>query len=520
MIDIDTYVQMDALDLARLVREGHATALELEEVARRQLRALEPHLHCIAHDLYGRSIPSSPDGPFAGVPTLLKDDLELMGTPMTAGCRLLKDYRCRYTHPFAARMLAAGFRPLGRTTMSELGLMPTTEPLTHPPSRNPWLLDHSPGGSSGGAAVAVAAGIVPIAHGADGGGSVRIPASACGLVGLKPSRGRTPFNAIDPPWGFVTQSCLSRTVRDTAAFFDALTASPTAGQYSVPLPSQPFLSVIDTDPRPLRIGLTTHGVFGEEPHPEVNTIIRSTADRLAALGHHVEEVSPPFSVEDLRLALGVLWASAAGVVLRLITRAIEDQYPGRIAQTLLSRRSTLRRLLSLPNRNGPRVHRLTRWLMLRDEDFSPSELWLAHLTFAEIGQKLEKWLSERYNLWLTPTLTRPPVRIGELNTEDILPSQLNLWRSARRGAWQQRALSTNATDEAVAERLMSYIGFNPVANVSGLPAISLPAGFSLAGLPIGMTLTASMGGEELLFAVAGQWERAHPWPKQPPQIAQ
>lgn len=504
------YVALDGVGLAEELRAGRVDPDTVLRLARARLDRLDPQLGVLAHRLEPPR-PTLQGRTFDGVPLLLKDELDLEGTPMTLGCRLLDGHKSDRTHPFVARLLAAGLRPFGRTVMSELGLLPNCEPLTQPPCRNPWQLDTSPGGSSGGSAAAVAAGIVPIAHAADGGGSIRIPASACGLVGLKPSRGRHPVTPMDPPFGFVSHHCVSRTVRDSAAFLD-VTNAQLPGQYWVPTPDTSFRAATERDPSPLRIGVTFRGVFGEPFHPEVDTAIRRAAAQLETLGHQVQDVSPPIRSEDLAPAFGLLWASAAGMLLRVITRMLEGRSGARWARPILQRRRMLRRMMSLPDFRGPRLQRFTRWLALRDEDCTPSELWLAYLVFGEMSAALERWFSTEYDLWMMPTLNRPPFAIGELAMEDTLPRRRLFWRRAHRTSKQRGGLPDSGSDNLIAQRLLGYVGFTPLANATGLPAISLPMGRSQDGLPLGLQLLAPMGREDRLLAFAGQWERSHPWP--------
>lgn len=509
-LDEDAYIRLDAVALAEGVREGRLHPEEIDRLARIRLERLEPKLHFMAHRFGSEGLV---EGLFGGVPILLKDELELDGMPMTLGTRLLEGFRGAGTHPFFERVLGAGFRPLGRTAMSEIGLLPITEPLSKPSCRNPWSVEHSPGGSSGGAAAAVAAGVVPIAHASDGGGSIRIPASACGLVGLKPSRGRHPVGHVDPPLGFVSHHCVSRTVRDSAAFLD-VSAGSTAGRYWVPDSEDSFRAATLRAPGTRRIAVSFRGIYGERPHPEVEEALSRAAHRLENLGHRVDEVQAPVDGEELARAMAVLWVAAAGVLLRIAARTLEQQRPNPIMQWALERRSMLRLWLSVPDTKGPRLQRFTRWLAVRDEDFTPSALWLAHLVFGEMEDRLARWFSSGYDFWLTPTLLRPPDRIGSLagELEAALPRLGTAWRNPHRSVRQRGGLPVSAHDEALARILMGYLGFTPLANVTGLPAISLPMGLSSHGLPMGLHLLAPLGGERGILELAGQWERAHPWP--------
>lgn len=514
----EAYARYDAIGLTEAFARGELDRTEVALDARQRVARLNAHLGFVAHDFEGLDLPRArSDGPLAGVPFFLKDELEFLDSPMTFGARVLKDLRCERTHPFVAKLLDAGLQPMGRTTMSEFGLLPISEPVHTDPCRNPWSLAHSTGGSSGGAASAVASGAVPFAHAADGGGSIRIPASACGLVGLKPSRGRTPSALTDPPFGFVSQLCVSRTVRDTAAFLDAVSGS-SPGRYWVPAPETPFRSAADRAPPRLRIAYSTTGVYGESAHPEVASALLATARRLEAVGHHVEAAEAPFSGEEMGRAFGILWAAAAGVTLKLMTRVLETKVDNRAARALLTRRGTLRQLMNIPDRHGPRMERFTRWLIQRDLDCTPSELWLAHIVFNELGEKLEGWLRDPYDLWLTPTLMRPPMRIGELDMASAVPGLHTFWRRPHRTSRQLGALPTSTDDQALERRLLGYVGFTPIANITGLPAISLPMGMSSEGLPLGMQLMAPLGDEATLISMAAEWERQHPWPTQAPEL--
>ncbi len=499
------YLGFDATGLLEAIDAGEIQPGEAVAAALSRLEAVNPRLGLLAHRL---DRPGKRTGPLAGIPFLLKDELELEGAPMTVGCRLLEGRMSTETHPFIERLLGAGLHVIGRTAMSELGLLPTTEPPTGPPCKNPWRLGHSPGGSSGGSAAAVAAGVVPMAHAADGGGSIRIPASACGLVGLKPSRGRYPSAPSDPPFGFVTHHVLTRTVRDSAAFLDAVCGS-TPGRYWVPPPEGRFSDAVKRPPGELRIAYTLRSPFGDRPHPDVEAALLESARRLEALGHRLEEVGAPVNGEEMARAFGVLWAAAGGVLLRLLARALEQAGPNPLVKAMLGRRKLLRRLLAVPDRKGPRLQKFTRFLARRDEDLSPSALWLAHVVFGEMEATLAKFFVG-FDLWLTPTLLRPPDRIGSLFTE--LEPVMKRRSQTRLAA----GLPTSPSDLGLARVLLAYVGFTPLANGVGLPAISVPMGVSAEGLPMGLHLLAPLGAEDRLLSVAGQWEATHPWPRLAP----
>ncbi|MGF1467598.1 MAG: amidase [Sandaracinaceae bacterium] len=482
-VGADELERLDATALAELVARREVTPEELATRAVARLEAVQPALNAVVHRFdVERSLAEMPeDGPFRGVPFLFKDELEVAGRPMTLGSRLLAGYRSSTTHPLARRMLDAGLVPLGRTNMSEVGLLPTTEPHAYGPTQNPWRLGASPGGSSGGSAAAVAAGVVPLASAGDGGGSIRIPASACGLVGLKPSRGRQPMGVDDPPQGFVVHHVVTRSVRDAAALLDA-TAGGHAGRWSLPRPREPFRDSVERDPEPLRVAMTLSGFAGERIDPEVREVVARTARRLEALGHRVEEVDAPIEPAPFAQAFRMLWCAAAGVFLRIAER--EAPLPDWV-RPLTRRPGVFRALTALPLRGGPVVEPLTRRLAGLEARLRPSDLWLAQLAMEEDAERLRGFFGD-HDLWLTPTLTRPPPKVGELDLD--------------------------ASDDEVERQLFGLVGFTPVANVTGLPALSVPAGQSSEGLPIGAHLLAPMAREDRLLAIAAQLERAHPWP--------
>lgn len=473
----DEYIRADAVQIAELVAAGEVTARELAELALSRAHRLQPQLNCIVHWLDPEPWLEQPgDGPFRGVPWMLKDQLELAGTPMTLGSRLLADHRPAHTHPVGQGFLDAGFVPLARTNMSELGLVPATEPDAYGPTHNPWRRGYSPGGSSGGSAAAVAAGIVPLAHAADGGGSIRIPASACGLVGLKPTRGLLPTWSEDPPQGFVHHFAVTRSVRDTAAALDALLGTDHHRRASERCPEAP-----------LRIGVSTRGFLGEPLDAEVTAAVERTARTLEALGHRVEPVDNPLEPYGFARSFGVLWSAAAGVFFKVAHR--EAPLPGWLRR-LTAHPRVWRTLLGLPVKGGsPLVERFTRRLAGMESGRAPSDLWLAEQALVAAAEQVRVHFTD-WDLWLTPTLTRPPDPHG--------------------------ALSLHGSVEELERDLFGLIGYTPIANATGIPAISVPAGLSARGLPLGAHLMAAHHREDRLLAVAGQLERARPWPSTAP----
>jgi len=482
------YRELDAVALAGLVRDGEVTAEALLRAAEAAVDEQNGQVNAVVHRFTERATQQIaaglPAGPLRGVPFLIKDQLELTGTPINYGSKLLDGYTSASTHPIAQRLEAAGLVFIGRTNMSEMGLSPTTEPTRFGPTRNPWNLACSAGGSSGGAAAAVAAGLVPVAHAVDGGGSIRIPAAACGLVGLKPSRGRNPAAADDDPDGFVAHHCVSHTVRDSAAVLDAVHGHG-AGRWSLPAPPRPYTEVARQDPRPLRVGFCPVGLFGEPLHPAALEAVTSTAHLLENLGHHVEEVAAPIDTEQLVEAMRVLWSAGAGVFLRLARRGLAATDLPPWVKRLLRRPALFRVAIALPFGGGPPVEPFTRRLSRIDKRSTASDLWLAAVALQEAARALETWFSA-HDLLLTTVLTRPPSPLGTLDL--------------------------TGSNDAITRRLFEYVAFTPVANATGLPAISVPAGHDArTGLPMAAHFMAPLGREDRLLAIAGQLERARPW---------
>jgi len=412
-----------------------------------------------------------PDGPFRGVPILFKDlGCTLEGEVTAFGLGPLRDLRIPVTSYLAGQFLAAGFVPLGRTNVPELGTTITTEPRSFPPARNPWNTDHSTGGSSGGSAAAVAAGMVAVAHANDGGGSIRIPASECGLVGLKPTRARVSQGPVTgEAWaGSTIDGALARTVRDAAGVLDVI-SRPMPGDpyYAPPLPG-PLAQEVGAHPGRLRIGvLDRPGAEGYLDDPECRAAVASAATLLESLGHHTDQSAPAamFEREFLRHFVAIIAADTEATLQAfelLLGRPIgEDEIEPRNAA----------------HRRAGRALGAVAYLQ--------SRAWLGMWT-----RRMAEWWT-RYDLLLTPTLGAPPPRLG----------------------W-----FTEAGPEEEENRITSFMPYTAQFNMTGQPAISLPLHWTPGGLPVGVQLVAAYGREDVLVRVASQLEQAAPWADRHPPV--
>lgn len=468
---------MDATAQAELVARGEVTAVELLDAAAARIEAIDPALNAVVLRWFdaAREVaasPDLPDGPFRGVPFLLKDLwAHHAGQPLTNGNRALAAEQpiSEQDTTLVARYRAAGFVIAGRTNSPELGSLPVTEPLAYGPTRNPWDTSRTPGGSSGGAAAAVAAGMVPIAHASDGGGSIRIPAACCGLVGLKVSQGRMSLGPTRNESNLGVEHCVSRTVRDSARLLDA-THGPGVGDTVIaPPPARPYVDEIGADPGRLRIGVLDHDPRGNEIDPACAEAARSAARMLEALGHQVDHSWPEVLADSsLTPRFMALWATnmATGIAAMgaQIGRELgeDDIEPVNWAQAEYARAFTA--------------------LQLAD----------AQTATVEFRRAAQQWWADGWDLLVTPTLGELPVRIGE---HDALPDDplAGMRRAAR------------------------FVPFTPAFNMSGQPAISLPLHWH-DGLPVGVQLVAAYGREDLLIRVAAQLEAAHPWAAHRPMI--
>lgn len=467
--------QEDGLALGKKVRKGEVSAAELVETAINRIEAHNPTLNAVVTKVFEQALETAkrqtPEGPFAGVPFLLKDlGGALGGVPFSSGSRFFKDVCPPSDSELVRRYKSSGLIPLGRTNTPEFGLNASTEPSLFGPTRNPWNTEKSPGGSSGGSAAAVAAGLVPLAHASDGGGSIRIPASCCGLFGMKTTRGR---NTMAPYLGESLAGCsvehvVSRTVRDSAAALDA-TAGPAPGDpYQAPPPKRAFLEEVATEPRKLKIAIATDAFSGVPVHPDCVGATEEAGKLCETLGHIVEQATPDFDTKQLDQDYTHLFAIGATANIR-------------------QRAQTIGKPLD------PEGFEPITWKMMAIADqFSATEyvqlLNRLHATCRQIGS-----FFETYDLLLTPTLAQPPVPLGHL---DMTMDDLNTYQ----------------------DRLWRFAAFTYQFNVTGQPAMTVPFAWNEENLPIGVQFVGRYGDEATLFQLAGQLEQAQPWHDRHPPI--
>src|SRR5690349_19829501 len=441
-----------AIELASMVRSGELGARELAEASLARIEALEPAINAFTHVAHDSAIraaeeisPGDPR-PFAGVPIAIKDNRPVAGMPLTVGSDLFGDYVAERDSFLVRRLRDAGFVIVGKTTLSEMGILPTTETRRFGPTRNPWQLDRTPGGSSGGSAAAVAAGMVPLAHGNDGGGSIRIPAACCGLVGLKPSRGRI---SVGPDLGDSWLAChgvLTRTVADTAVALDVLGGYEVGDANWAPRPAEPYVTAMRRDPGHLRIAVTADNPLGVVPPQDAIDGLRTGAEVLAALGHHVVEAAPAFppprvldifiNVFGPAIALGI----DSGV--RLLGREPEEDEIEPLSRALLDRA-----------RETPAVSYMGAIAQLQ-----------------ALARNLIAFWAD-YDVLMTPSLGERPLPIGECHGMGAEPME-DLARSGR------------------------FTPYTSLFNVTGQPAISVPVGLGADGLPTGVQLVGKPLSEE------------------------
>jgi amidase len=470
---------VDATTQAELVRSGDATPVELVDAAIARIEKVNSEINAVIHERFDRArddARAAIAGPFTGVPIVIKDlDAAVAGEPCHWGNKLLRTAGWVDDHDsyLVAKLRAAGFIVVGKANTPELGLQPTTEPLVYGPTHNPWNTLHGPGGSSGGSAAAVASGMVPVGHAGDGGGSIRIPASACGLFGLKPTRGRVSLGPDQgEAWsGMVVRHVVTRSVRDSASVLDCIAGRMPGDPYSAAPPTRPFSSEVDVEPEPLLIGLRTASPLSETD-AECVAAAEDAARLLESLGHTVEIAGPAALDEDMMSFFITIFS----------TNVVAD-------------------LHEIERRAGREVTQV---------DVEPLTWMYAELGRATLGVQYAEavnemhswtrkmatwWADDGYDLLLTPSMAEPPPVLGDLVVHDAD----DLFRAAGRA--------------------VPFAAYTAPFNVTGQPAMSVPLYFSAVdNLPIGVQLVADHEREDLLLRVAGQLERARPWADRRPTI--
>lgn len=476
---MDDLAKLDGTAQAELVRKGDAKPIELVDAAISRIERLNPQLNAVITPLFEKAREQAkgtlPDGPFRGVPLVLKDlTCTTAGDPYHAGMKLLKNEKwvARFDSYLAAKLRAAGFIFVGRTNTPELGPIPTTEPDAYGATHNPWDLARTPGGSSGGTAAAVAAGLVPLGHGNDGGGSIRIPASCCSLVGLKPSRGRTSLGPeLGDSWnGAIAEHVLTKSVRDSAAVLDAVHGYMPGDPYIALPPSRPYAQEVGADPGKLRIGLMTRTPGSVCPvHEDCVSAVQAAAKLLQSLGHTVQGAHPE-ALDEAE------FQQAFGTVVTSWTRRDLDYWGAQVGRSLTS--------------DDVEIHT---WVLAEmGKQVSAAEYIRAATWLQAYTRRVARWWTDGFDLLLTPTMAEPPLPLGDMKatTEEPL-----------RGF----------------QRSTAFVAFTAPFNSTGQPAVSLPLYWNAAGLPVGVQLVAAYGREDVLLRVASQLEKAQPWTdKRPP----
>jgi amidase len=471
----EEYRKHDAMALAQLIASREVTAEEVLQAAIARAEAINPAINAIVHKQYDkarRAIASGlPQGPLAGVPYLIKDLAFLdTGEPATLGSSLFKDFIADHDSAYVARCKAAGLVIMGRSSTPEFGLNPNTEPRLFGSCRNPWNLEHSAGGSSGGAAAAVSAGILPVAHATDGGGSIRIPAAQCGLFGLKPSRGRMSLGPdTGEGWGGLSIGhVVSRSVRDSAVMLDCTGGLVPGDPYTAPPPpAGGFLAVLNQPPRRLRIALMLKDHRGASLHPECEAAVKAAAKLCESLGHIVEEADPGIDLIALR------------------------PMNATIAATNTARALTLRWKVLGREPNPADIEAATWAVYERGRGISAIDYVGAIAAAHAAGRKMGNFLST-YDVILSTVLAGPPPKLGYFDQ--------------------------NGDVQTFVDRVNTYLGVTPVHNATGTPAMSVPLHWTADGLPVGVHFAGRYGEEATLLRLAAQLEEAQPWFDRVPRI--
>src|SRR5437763_5823959 len=438
-----------------------------------------------------RALGDLPEGPFRGVPFLLKDLFTAYaGVRLSNGATVCQALVPRHDSELVRRYKRAGLVVFGKTNTPEFGIPPMTENRLFGATRNPWDLARSPGGSSGGSAAAVASRMVPMAHGGDGGGSIRIPASCCGVFGLKPTRGRNPMGPyVGEGWhGIAVEPALTRSVRDSAALLDATQGPDLGAPYVAPAPARPYAEEARREPGRLRIAFSTRSLLGTAVHPDCVEAVRRAAALCEKLGHSVEEDAPEIDRKALSKAFLILVA----------------------AETAAEIEGGAESMHRVPR---PRDFEPGTWMLAQiGRKFRADELARAVRRMRAAGRELAGWFEKR-DAFLTPTLAAPPLRVGALDQKPAEKLALAVLRAFPSETAMRKLL------DQIAEQAFEFAAFTPLANLTGQPAVSIPLHWNGEGLPIGSHFSGRFGDEATLLRLAGQLEQAQPWAGRRPPLS-
>lgn len=475
-MNCSNYPEMDGLQIAHSVRKGEISCVEVIECAIARIEELNPSINAVIYRMYedARKIARNPrtGSPFAGVPMLLKDLAAgaCAGTPCTMGSALLANNISDFDSEVVGRYKAAGAIILGKTNLPNFGTNATTEPRSFGPTKNPWDLTRSAGGSSGGAAAAVASGMVPIAHGTDAAGSLRVPASHCGVFTMKPTRGRISAGPESPEFvgGLGTVHVLTRSVRDSAAMLDATAGYADGDPHLIRKPNESFLSSVSQKPRPLRIAFSTAAPNNVSVDEECIAAVQAAAKLCEDLGHHVEENAPVFDFEEMSKAFALLHAPHwGGLATTLMDKLGREPAPEEIEPSVVA------------------------WAKL-GINCSAIQYVKAQRDMYQIAKGISHFF-KRYDVFVSPCAAQPPVALGVIDASDH-------------------------DFERFLKRMWSHMAFTAQFNCTGQPAMSVPLHLTHDGLPVGVQFVARLGEEVTLFSLAGQLETARPWRSRRPQL--
>jgi amidase len=462
---IDELDKLDGIGIKELLDQNQLSTVEVVKHYIEKIKALNPDLNAVIYTMFDEALRKAEEGsyvqnsPFSGMPTLIKELNDIKGHPATQGSRLLKGNIAKEDDVIVNRLRKAGLLFLGKTNSPEFGFLPTTEPELFGPTKNPWNFERSPGGSSGGAGAAVASGMAPFAQGSDGGGSIRIPASTCGLFGLKPSRGRMPYS--DYMNQLSVNHALTRSVRDSAALLDVLSGKGEFDTFPSFNHSEPFLEAIKKQPNKLKVAITTSWNGQAFIDKETQKAVNHTGKLLEALGHDVYDASPKFQFDQFSEDFITVWAASGSIVIKHL---------GQLAGT---------------EPTVDNLERLSYNLFREGENLTATQYEEARVSLQREARKLLAFHQE-YDVLLTPVLNKQPVCLGQLKDQhDPIHDML--------------------------DNFTNYCSFTPIANVTGQPSMSLPLYWSEEGFPIGTMLTGRLGDETTLLKLAKQLEEANPW---------